>query len=124
MYFTSGTKNLTSGVLRIADRYIVRVASTYRNSGGKLHYVKKVFAHPKFVGRSDNFHHDVGLLQLKTDIRMDNSATYITIAHAQDETKVGTDGVVSGWGKDQSMYIKISLLIKKYNFRQKSRSSR
>lgn len=98
-FFQSGTKNLTSGAIRKSDRYIIRVGSSLKSSGGKIHKVSRVFVHPKFVGGSNNYHHDVGLLQLSKDIYYDDSASYTTLVHSNDVINPGTDGVVSGWGE-------------------------
>lgn len=68
--------------------------------GGRTHSVIKVFTHPKFIGGSNNYHHDVGLLQLSDNIYLDNSAYYTNLAHANDVIYPGTDGIVSGWGKN------------------------
>lgn len=101
------TKNLTTGIIHRADRYQIRVASSFIRSGGRTHSVSRVFVHPNFVGASDNFHHDVGLLQLTDNIVMDNSASYTTLAHANDPIYAGDDGVVSGWGKNLELQFKL-----------------
>lgn len=100
---------MTTGIIHRADRYQIRVASSYIRSGGRTHSVSRVFVHPRFIGASDNFHHDVGLLQLSDNIQLDNSAYYTTLAHANDVIYPGTDGLVSGWGKNYFKIIFVSI---------------
>lgn len=80
-----------------ASRFIVEVGSTRRH-GGKRYNVSNVYPHPKFQGGSNRRHHDVGLLQLKSNIPIGKNSKYTKLAHQNDKIETGDDGVVSGWG--------------------------
>lgn len=68
-------------------------------TGGTIHYVKAVFVHPKYKGGGDNhFFHDVGLLELKTDIELNNRSSLVTLAYQGDDTDNGTEGYITGYG--------------------------
>ncbi|XP_037029861.1 trypsin 3A1-like [Bradysia coprophila] len=95
-------KNETSGKLNSAKRYVVNVGSNLNDlSGGTHHSVKTVFIHPEYNGGGTyNFFHDVGLLELKTDIKLGDRAQLVTIALPDDNPKDGADVYITGYGRN------------------------
>lgn len=78
----------------LANRFTIRVGSSYKYRGGQAHKVKKVFTHPKYTGD----HYDVGILQLVDDIKFGKTAQPVQLAGASEQISVGADTFVNGWG--------------------------
>ncbi len=85
-----------------ASQFYVNVG-TNRNdlTGGTVHSVKTVFAHPKFKngGASYRFH-DVGLLELNKDIELNDRAQLVNLARYDDKPQIGDDCTITGYGKN------------------------
>lgn len=54
--------------------------------------------HPKFRAGANRRHHDVGLIQLKDDIKFSSVSQMTKLIHDGSHVRVGDDGIVSGWG--------------------------
>lgn len=80
-----------------AKRFIIFVGSTLKY-GGQVYNVSNVYPHPKFQGGANRRHHDIGLLELTSDIPMSPTSQHVKLVHKNDQIKAGDDGVVSGWG--------------------------
>jgi Trypsin len=83
-----------------ANRFFIRAGSTYKKSGGTTYNVSNVYVHPKFSAGANRRHHDVGLLELTDNIKLSDSSKLVKLVHKGTDVKVGTDGIVSGWGKN------------------------
>ncbi|XP_037030355.1 trypsin-like [Bradysia coprophila] len=85
-----------------AERFYVNVG-TNRNDlkGGTVHRVKTVFVHPKFRNGDENYRfHDIGLLQLKDDITLNDKSQLVKLARRGDKPKIGADCTITGYGKN------------------------
>lgn len=80
-------------------RYVVEVGSTMKH-GGRPYNVSNVYVHPKFQGGENNRHHDIGLLELSTEIPIGKTSQYTKLGHKNDKITTGIDGIVSGWGEN------------------------
>ncbi len=58
----------------------------------------KVHAHPKFDGKADNYHHDIGLLELKEDIEFNNKAQPVNLPPENYTVALYSDVILSGSG--------------------------
>lgn len=97
-----GCRNDTDGGVNEASRYYVNVGTNHGAlTGGVLHFVKTVFIHPKYKGGGDNhFFHDACILELQDDITLNDRSQLVQLARRTDKAENGTDGTVTGYGKN------------------------
>lgn len=70
-------------------------------SGGSLYSVKTVFVHPEYNGGgTHHFYHDVGLLELTTDIDLGERAQLVSIAMPDDRPRDGANVLITGYGRN------------------------
>lgn len=95
-----GNTNSSDGKPFAPEKYYVNVGTNYGNlTGGVIHFVKKVFVHPMYKGGGDNhYFHDVGMLQLTEDIKLNDRARVVRLAKPTNKPKVGDSMTISGWG--------------------------
>lgn len=60
-----------------------------------------MFVHPKFRNGDANYRfHDIGLLELKDDITLDDKSQLVQLARRGDRPKIGADCTITGYGKN------------------------
>lgn len=83
-----------------AARLRVRIGSSQHNSGGTLHNVRRIVAHPAYDPWTIDY--DFALLELVDDVRLDNGTAQAIGLPEQDEPVADdTPAQVSGWGNTQ-----------------------
>ncbi|XP_015431006.1 PREDICTED: trypsin-1-like [Dufourea novaeangliae] len=85
----------------------IRVKSTFNSQGGTvINGIRNAIAHPMY--NTGTLEYDVALIKLPTSIKFDVNAKPIALAsrgmvvqtsHPEIELRVGSDAVVTGWGK-------------------------
>lgn len=60
--------------------------------------VKSVYANPKFDGKQENYHHDIGLLELTEDIEFNSKAQAVNLPDQDYAPAAGSDVILSGSG--------------------------
>ncbi|XP_015432417.1 PREDICTED: trypsin-1-like [Dufourea novaeangliae] len=82
-----------------ADWMTVRAGTTTKSSGGSVHKVAEIIIHEDYVtnyyGVPEN---DVAVMKLSTPFKLDKTRQPIRIFKQNEESKVGINAVVSGWG--------------------------
>lgn len=79
------------------DSFEVNIETVLRHHGKKVQ-VKKVHANPKFVGKEENYHHDIGLLELEEDIEFNTKAQPVNLPDENSTPADGSDVILSGSG--------------------------
>lgn len=60
--------------------------------------MEKVYANPKFDGKQENYHHDIGLLELKEDIEFNSKAQPVNLPDENYTPAPGSVVILSGSG--------------------------
>ncbi|VEN45707.1 unnamed protein product, partial [Callosobruchus maculatus] len=80
----------------IPDVLTVRVGSSFRNRGGQVIQVSRVYIHPNFSYATMDY--DVSILELATDIQFSAAAAPVALIGRNLAYPQGTVAVISGWG--------------------------
>lgn len=97
-YHPSGVTNKHNNFTTFdPDIFEINIETVLRHHGKKLR-VKKVHAHPEFDGKADNYHHDIGILELEDDITFNNKAQPVTLPDENYTPAAGSDVILSGSG--------------------------
>ncbi|XP_012261245.2 chymotrypsin-1-like [Athalia rosae] len=91
---------LTAAHCLISRNLTITTVITGTNSlarGGETHAVKTITYHSKFVGGSESYRYDVGVITLAAPLTVSNVQR--PIALASENTPIAVDLVVSGWGR-------------------------
>nr|CAI5862571.1 unnamed protein product [Callosobruchus analis] len=83
----------------IPDVLTVRAGSSFRNRGGQVIRVSRVFIHPNFSYATMDY--DVSILELATDIQFSEAAAPVALIGRNLAYPQGTIAVISGWGTVQ-----------------------
>lgn len=79
------------------DAFEINIETVLRHHGKRVQ-VEKVYANPKFDGKADNYHHDIGLLQLREDIEFNSKAQPVNLPDENYAPADGSDVILSGSG--------------------------
>jgi hypothetical protein len=89
-----------------AKKVDIRIGSANCDEGGKVYTSEKVFVHPKYIGKREDFGHDVGVIKIPDEMTLDGNTTKaITLVDAGVPVIPKTDLVASGWGRTKVGFI-------------------
>lgn len=87
---------------------LVRVGSTYKDEGGQMFDVKKLYIHQQENILTD---YDFGMIELNTELQFNAAIQPIALANSGDAPVAdGTRCLVSGWGKTLNWEVPSNIL--------------
>lgn len=99
MFFKGNVDEATRTEYKAAQFFVNVGTNNNDVTGGTVHRVKTVFAHPKFKS-GDKYYtfHDIGLLELTDEITLNDRSQLVKLARRNDRPQTGADCTITGYG--------------------------